>query len=147
MTHLVIFLSLWSVLSTPAETFSSKQAALDYLNNSNIWIAGMPGFELDSRKGDLKVSMTSKQGVAVQVIELSSVMAELQTGDEIKVVVTCANEKQCVVLTQGATTLSTNQTTFVMRSSFGDDDYTEEYLEKGGKVVDAINYLNRFYKD
>ena len=120
---------------------------MDYLNNSNIWIAGMPSFEIDHKAGDLKISMTNKEKVATYVVPLGTVSATLSKDHEVAVVIQCVEGDLCLFFDTGTLEGQVKSLSLVMRSSFGDDDYTTEYLEKGGKVADAINYLHRFYKE
>lgn len=148
---MILFAILIGIWSGPigTESFSSKQAALDYLNNSNIWIAGMPSFEIDHRAGNLNVSMTSREKVTSYSIPLAKVSAALlnKRGEDVSVAIDCADKEQCVHFSSGNLKGNVDGVTMIMRSSFGDDDYTAKYIEKGGRVADAINYLHRFYKD
>ncbi|MBI1183177.1 hypothetical protein GC194_02815 [bacterium] len=128
------------------DEFDSKTAALDYLNHSNIWVAGLPEYSLNNETGVLSIKVTSGTASLVSEAPLANMSAELKEGKTITVEMNCNDGAFCVQAKAANKNLETDGVTLVMYSTFDDGTYRPQYLEKGGKIVAAINYLTRFYQ-
>ena len=129
------------------QEFESKQDAIDFLNNANIWIAGMPEFVLDEREGMLNVILKSENGSATASLPLAKMQTEFVTGNIVTVEINCKNAEFCALAATGRSTVETDGLTLVMRSTFDDGTYHDRYLEQGAKVANALDYLISFYKE
>ena len=127
--------------------FENKQDALDFLNNSNIWVAGMPEFRLDEENAVLNILLRSDQGTVAANVPLKDIKTELVTGKLVTVELNCKGGEFCATANTGKTVAETDGLTLVMSSTFDDGTYHDKYVEQGAKIADAIDYLIDFYKE
>jgi len=146
MLRYLLFAAAMPMLFCFKTDFESKTQALDYLNNSNIWVAGTPVYTLDDRRGLLMIELQPREGAYTYHFDLAQIeQPELKIGDVVSISVGCKLDS-CVTVRTRNRSFEQNELVLVMKSTFDDDDYTEKYKEKGGKIVDAIYYLSRFYR-
>jgi len=126
--------------------FESRTEALNYLNNSNIWVAGMPEYNLDDRKGVLHIKLQTKGSFTTYHLNLAQVEGSMQDSKGVVSVSMSCGKGNCILVKTSLETLARPNATLVMQSTFEDGDYREDYLEKGSKIAEAINYLSKFYK-
>ncbi|MGB0430593.1 MAG: hypothetical protein ACPGLV_08980 [Bacteroidia bacterium] len=129
------------------QEFESKQDALDYLNNSNIWIGGMPEFALDNDAGVLNITLKSNGTSATASVPLNMVKTEFISGETVSIEINCNHGELCTTAKTGNKFVNTDGLTLVMSSTFDDGNYHEKYIEHGAKIANAIDYLILFYKD
>ncbi|MFY0673855.1 MAG: hypothetical protein JXQ87_10640 [Bacteroidia bacterium] len=142
----LLFIAITAFFGFKTE-FENRQDALDYLNNANIWIGGMPEFRLDESNRMLNVILKSEQGSVVANIPLDKITTELKTEKLITVELNCKNGTYCATANSGDELAETDGLTLVMSSTFDDGTYRDKYIEQGAKVANAIDYLASFYKE
>lgn len=147
MLRFLVLFSLVLFSSSFRAGFKSKAEALNYLNNSNIWVAGTPEYELNNKTGLLTLTLKMKATGVQYRVDLSKLKSvELLTEKVVSISLNCAQEN-CIEIATNKEVQAKNQATLIMHSTFDDGDYRDRYLEKGAKIVEALDLLARFYRE
>lgn len=126
--------------------FKSKTEALNYLNNSNIWVAGMPEYSLDNKTGVLTVKLKTKGDVVLYHINMELMKpTKLLSEATVSIALSCGKQ-MCIDVQTNKETLPRANAMLIMQSTFDDGDYRDKYLEKGTRMVEALNLLLKFYQ-
>jgi len=147
MLRTSLVLLLFGVFSSfTGKTFENKSDAIDYLNNSNIWIAGMPVFSIDDENGFLHIKQSSSGGTISTHLPMAEISALLIQGKTVTVELNCKQGAFCCTVEAGNKNLETDGVTLVLNSTFDDGNYHDKYVEHGAKITEALDYLISFYK-
>jgi len=106
----------------------------------------MPEYNLDDRKGVLHIKLQTKGSFTTYHLNLAQVEGSMQDSKGVVSVSMSCGKGNCILVKTSLETLARPNATLVMQSTFEDGDYREDYLEKGSKIAEAINYLSKFYK-
>ena len=143
---LILSFLLISLFSN-AQDFENRQDAIDYLNNANIWVSGLPEYSLDHENAMLNVLLKSDAGSVTTSIPLAKVKTDLKLGKMVLVEINCPNKEMCVTAQTNNTVIEVDGLTLLMSSAFDDGSYEDKYQEEGAKVANAIDYLISVYKE
>lgn len=147
LNRILVLSTCFLLFSWKQYPFSSKTEALQWLNTNNIWLVGIPKFEIDEQTGVLHAVMTFPNGSIETNVILGSVQAEYQGKSTHLVKIACAEGQTCcTVRFSDGRTAHLPGFEFQMGSAFDDGGYDEYYRDKGPSIAEAINYLNLFYE-
>ena len=137
-------------LSTSAfAQYESKIQAIEYLNNSNHWVAGLPDYTLDNARGILTIVVHSNQISSTFKLPLGELTVTEDTKMAPQVFFTCKDNGPCIDAQNRSTHIKTDQLRLIIESAFardGSGEYAQYYPERAFKLAEAVGYLNDAYK-
>lgn len=127
-------------------SFENKNDALDHLNSMNIWVAATPSYYLSSSG---KMSISFDDASLTYEFNLEKTTFESTTENGVTTISIKCEEGMCIGGHKGRYKLETDEAILVMKSAFardGSTEYQDQYPEKAASIIDAFEYLQKFYK-
>lgn len=142
----MVFKATLLLLAFLPNSFENKNDALDHLNALNIWVAATPSYYLSS-SGKMAISFDGT-GLSYE-FDMEKVTFSSTTEKGVTTVSIKCEDEMCVGGQKGRYKLETDEAILVMKSAFardGSTEYQDQYPGKAASIVDAMEYLQRFYK-